>query len=223
MLKKYNKGVKNPRHLQRNIFILFSTWQLKIEPATHRKIDTEVTSFLPTNSKGFLTSKFRSDEINELFRGKHRLWVEILKKSFEDYIKLGKGEVLGFLAVEPENLNFHHHGPAKKKTKKEKKGRISKTKKAYRRLFELLWLCLSGRDVVKQAVKVVPDVIKGATNDINNIAKQRIDHIISQDGKEIERVLPKILGGALEDVYQIPFRLLGNFGKQQLNKLKRGY
>ena len=51
--------------------------------------------------------------------------------------------------------------------------------------------------------------------------EQRINQIISKDGVEVERVLPKILRGAIEDVYQTPFWLLGNFGKQQLNKLKR--
>ena len=53
------------------------------------------------------------------------------------------------------------------------------------------------------------------------MAKQRIDLIIPQGGNKIERVLPKILRRAIEDVYETPFRLLGNFGKQQLNKLKR--
>ena len=42
-------------------------------------------------------------------------------------------------------------------------------------------------------------------------------------GAEIKRVLPKILRGAIEDVYQTPFRLLGKFGKQQFNKIKRKY
>ena len=51
----------------------------------------------------------------------------------------------------------------------------------------------AGRDVVNQAAKVAPGVIKGAANDINNMAKQRIDQIISQGGKEIECVLPKFL------------------------------
>ena len=37
----------------------------------------------------------------------------------------------------------------------------------------------------------------------------------------MECVLPKILRGTIKDVYQTPFRLLGNFGEQQLNKLKR--
>ena len=79
----------------------------------------------------------------------------------------------------------------------------------------------ASRDTVNQAAKVAPGVIKSAANDINNIAKQKIDQVISQDGKEIERVLPTVLRGVIEDVYQIPFRLLRNFRKQQLNKIKR--
>ena len=79
----------------------------------------------------------------------------------------------------------------------------------------------AGRDVVNQAAKVALSLIKATTYDINNIAQQRIDQVISQGGKEIECLLPKILRGAIEDVYQTPFRLLGNFRKQQLNKLKR--
>ena len=36
----------------------------------------------------------------------------------------------------------------------------------------------AGKDIVNQAVKVAPDVIKAATNDINEIAKDRINQII---------------------------------------------
>ena len=76
------------------------------------------------------------------------------------------------------------------------------------------------KDTVNQAAKVAPGIIKGATNKISKIVQQRIDQIISQGGKEIERVLRVILRRAIEDVYQTPFRLLGDFGKKQLNKLK---
>ena len=79
----------------------------------------------------------------------------------------------------------------------------------------------AGRDTANEAAKVAPGVIKNASNEINDVAKQRIDQIISQGGKEIERVLPKLLRGSIENFYQTTFRLLGNFGKQQLNKLKR--
>ena len=78
----------------------------------------------------------------------------------------------------------------------------------------------AGRQTVNQVVKVPPDIIKNATREINNVAQQGINQIINQGGKEVERVLPKILRAATEDVYQTPFKFLGNFVKQQLNKLK---
>ena len=43
-------------------------------------------------------------------------------------------------------------------------------------------------------------MIKTCTNNINDIAKDRINQFIAQGGKEVERVLPKILRGAIEDV-----------------------
>ena len=64
-------------------------------------------------------------------------------------------------------------------------------------------------------------MIKSATNDLNVAATDRINQIITEGGKEMERVLPKILRGAYEDAYETPFRLLGNFGKQQFNKMKK--
>ena len=78
----------------------------------------------------------------------------------------------------------------------------------------------AGRDTVNQVGKIAPGLIKNDSNEISNVAQQRINQIISQGGKEVQRVIPKILRGAIEDVYQTPFRLLGNFRKQQLNKLK---
>ena len=218
--EKDKKGVKNPRHLQRNVYILFSPCQFKIEPASYRKIDTEVNTFLPKNSKVFLTSKFRGDEINELFHGKHCLWVEILNKSFEDHIEIKKGQPLGFLVAELENLKFQHV-PQKKRQERKRRVVSRKRKRQAGGFLSCYDFAYVGRDTVNPAAKVAPGIIKGATNNINNIAKQRIDQITSQGGKEIERVLPNVLRGAIEDVYQIPFRLLGNFGKQQLNKLKR--
>ena len=104
MFEKDNTTVKQRRHLQKNVCLHYSPRKLKIERASSKKIDTEITAFLPTNSRGFLISKFRSDEINELFNGKQHLWVEILNKSFEDHIEIKKGQPLGFLVAEPENL-----------------------------------------------------------------------------------------------------------------------
>ena len=83
------------------------------------------------------------------------------------------------------------------------------------------YFAYTGRDVVNQEGKVTPGIIKGATGNINKIVKQRINQIISQGKKEIDRILPNVLRGAIEDVYQTPFRLLRNFGKSQFNKPKQ--
>ena len=64
-------------------------------------------------------------------------------------------------------------------------------------------------------------MIKAAANDVNAVATDRINQITTQGVKEMERVLPKMLRGTIEDVYQTPFRLLGDFGKQQFNKIKK--
>ena len=74
---------------------------------------------------------------------------------------------------------------------------------------------------MKVAPNCPPNVIKAAAKDINYIATNRINQIISHGVKEVERVLSKILHGTIVEVYQMPFRLLSNFGKQQQNKIKK--
>ena len=78
----------------------------------------------------------------------------------------------------------------------------------------------AGRDTVNQIEKIAPGLIKNASSEINNIAQQRINQMISQGGREIERVLPRILRRAIEDVCSTSFQILGNFGRQQQQKLK---
>ena len=97
-----------------------------------------------------------------------------------------------------------------KKQRKQKGGLRSRYNFAY-----------AGRGVVNQAAKVAPEVLKQVTNDIDLLVKNRLNQAITSGGAEIERVLPKILRGAIEDVYKTPFRLLGKFGKTQFNKIKK--
>ena len=78
----------------------------------------------------------------------------------------------------------------------------------------------AGRDAVNQAGKIAPEIINKATSDINKIAKDRIDQMIKNGGAEVERIAPKIIRGAIEEVYKTPFRLLGNLGKKQFSKIK---
>ena len=79
----------------------------------------------------------------------------------------------------------------------------------------------AGRDTVNQVGKIAPGIINKVTSDINEIAQQRIDQAIRTGGAEIKRVAPKIIRGAIEEVYKTPFRLLGNLGKKQFQKIKR--
>ena len=79
----------------------------------------------------------------------------------------------------------------------------------------------AGRDVVNQAGIVAPKIISQATGEINEIAQDRTDQAIRSGGAEIERVTSKIIRGAIEEVYKTPFRLLGNLGKKQFQKIKR--
>ena len=44
-----------------------------------------------------------------------------------------------------------------------------------------------GRDTANQIGKLAPGLIKNASSEINNIAQQRINQIISQGEKETER------------------------------------
>ena len=82
-------------------------------------------------------------------------------------------------------------------------------------------LAYAGRDTVNQVGKIAPKIISQATGGINKIAQQRIDQAIRSGCAEIERVAPKIIRGAIEEVYRTPFRLLGNADKKQFQKIKR--
>ena len=67
MFEKDNRTLKNPKHFEKNIFLLYSPRNITIEPVSNKKIETEITAFLPRNSKGCITSKCRTNKNNELF------------------------------------------------------------------------------------------------------------------------------------------------------------
>ena len=103
IFQRGSKSVKGPKHVQRNVFMLQSPRKIEIELATNKKIDKGIFTFLSNNSNGYVTSRFRSGAINKFSSGWHRLWLEILNKSFEDTIEIKNGEVIGFFV---QNLNI---------------------------------------------------------------------------------------------------------------------
>ena len=68
------------------------------------------------------------------------------------------------------------------------------------------------RVTVNQFGKIAPEIIKQVAGQTDKIAQDLITQVIRSGGAEVERVLPKILRGAIEKVYKTPFRLLGNLG-----------
>ena len=144
-------------------FSLYSPRKFTIEPAANEKIDSEVTAFLQKNSRGFITSKFRTDEINEPFYGKHRLWLEILNKFFQDNIETKKDNLLVSLSLGQKTLSFNMYR-AKRRQLKEKKSYTPKNKKADRQLLIRYDFAYAGRDTVNQTAKVAPDIIKKINN-----------------------------------------------------------
>ena len=178
IFKKTSHSIKNPLHLKRNFFIIYSPRTVKIKPASCIKVDTELFIFLQKNSKGFITFIFRGDKINEFCSEKQRLWIEILNKSFEETVKIKKNQPLGFLAIETENLKFKYETTNKKKKTIQKKKAISKMykQKQYRQrgcFLNQYDFAYAGRDKVNQAAKVAPGVIKAAANNINTIANKQ--------------------------------------------------
>ena len=103
----------------------------------------------------------------------------------------------------------------------EKTGKSTGRKKQIGRFLNCYDFAYAGRDTANQVGKIAPGIVNKATADINKIAQQRIDQAIKTGGAEIEHIAPKIIRGAIEDVYKTPFRLLGNFGKNQLQKIKK--
>ena len=93
IFEKSSSSFKKPKHLKNNVFIVYCPRAVKIKPATSMEIDTEMAVFLPKNSKEFVTLIFCGDKINEIYGEKQRLWIEILKKSFEDTFEIKKKNI----------------------------------------------------------------------------------------------------------------------------------
>ena len=114
------------------------------------------------------------------------------------------------ITISPKNGTKTGKRSGKKRKKKQTGGFLNRYDFTY-----------AGRDVVNQAGKIALDIINKATSDINKIAKDRIDQVNKNGGAKVERIAPKIIRGAIKEVYKTPFRLLGNLGKKQFQKIKQ--
>ena len=92
---------------EKNIFLIYPSKKVKIEPATWLNIETQIILSLAEKSNRFVTSIFRGDEINEIRQKMQGLWIEILNKSFEDTIEVKRYNPLRCVAIQPGNLKFN--------------------------------------------------------------------------------------------------------------------
>ena len=76
----------------------------------------------------------------------------------------------------------------------------------------------AGKDTVNQVGQIYLGIIKNATKKINDVAQQRINQIISQGGKEVEIVLPKIPWGTFEDTLQTARKFWKTTAQQTKNQ-----
>ena len=66
IFKRTYGRVKNPQHINKNIFVIFTPKCINIEPATSYELDTEIILILPQGSHGFVPLKFRGDEVHQI-------------------------------------------------------------------------------------------------------------------------------------------------------------
>ena len=230
-------NLKKPQKNEKNIFTLYSPKKEIIKKASDTiSIDTEISIKLPENSSAYLVTKFGDQEIIKINGpAKKRLWITLLNESYLNNYQIKKGDKIGYLIIEPSTVKIHYETKQKiiQKTKcsinylpenwsRNWKDYFQKKKSRQTGGFLNRYdFAYAGRDTVNQVGKITPKIITNANSDINKIAKDRIDQIVRTRGAEIERIAPKIIKGAIEEVYKTPFRLLGNLGKKHFQKIER--
>ena len=113
--EKYN--LKKPQKNEKNIFTIYSPQKAIIEEADTLSIDTELSIKLPGNSAAFVPTKFEGQEILKIIgptNTKKRLWITLLNESYLNKYHINKGEVIGYLVIEPDNIKTHYEETKKK-------------------------------------------------------------------------------------------------------------
>ena len=106
--EKYS--LKKPQKNEKNIFTLYSPKKAIIEKADTLSIDTELLIKLPENSSAFVATKFEGQEILKIIgptSTKKRLWITLLNESYLNKCQINKGDVIGYLIIEPDNIKTH--------------------------------------------------------------------------------------------------------------------
>ena len=140
VLQLDRSSIKKPRQLKNNVFLIYSPKPVVVEPADSIKIDTNIILNLPKKTKAYVASKFRGQEIYELYEQENRLWIEILNTLYFEKLKIKNKTPLGFLVIEPEDLKFKYE------TKKSQR-----SKRVYLKMGEDVEIVLDKKEAAKGA------------------------------------------------------------------------
>lgn len=82
---------------------------------------------MPKNYTVFIAIKFEGQDIQKIVGPcRKRLWVNILNKSYLKEYQIKKGDLIGYLLIEPDipdEINVHYIVKEKTSCQKEKKGK----------------------------------------------------------------------------------------------------
>ena len=93
-----------------------------MEAANTETIDTELTIELPEKSIAFLATKFAGKDIQKFIGPcKKRLWLTLLNQSYSENYQIKKGDVIGYLLLEPDNFNVHYVAKEKTSSRRQKR------------------------------------------------------------------------------------------------------
>ena len=121
-----NFKLKQPKRCEKNIFIIYSPEKETIEEANTLDIDTEPSIKLPENVNVFLATKFEGQAIQKIIgltNGSKRLWINLLNESYFNKYQINKGDIIGYLVIEPEDIKVYY---AKKRETLEEEDKTTK-------------------------------------------------------------------------------------------------
>ena len=79
------------------------------------RYDTDVIVTLPKDSRGYLTSRYKTDEIEQISSNPQRIWTGIINKSLTEDIEIKQGKVFGFFVLESKvKVTINHETETKK-------------------------------------------------------------------------------------------------------------
>ena len=68
---------------------------------------------------------------------------------------------------------------------------------------------------------LAPKLINQTSKEVDKTSEARIRQVINDGRQQIQKVALQIIREAIKGVYKTPFRLLGNFSKQNFFQIKR--